>query len=338
MNPYFNRGCIEDANCFFGRERELQEIFNLLCKPISQSASIVGQRKIGKSSLLKHIMRPETMIRYGADPQSLVMVYVNFEGLAYFSEMECLQKLLWDACLALAPIMPPDELKIDGSAAAPFLMIESLNRVFRWLKRQNKRLVFLFDEFELSCGNPHLTSRFFNTLRSFSTNYGVAYVVATMKELWHLPHSKGARSSPFFNYFTTLYLGLFTAPEADALLSLGALQDQAPTLLRQAGLFPFFLQLLCWYVWDHRARGDSQDPLQEFTRQAVPHFAFFWEHLSGEEQEALARLAQPGTSVNTPVLERLQHQALVRVGESGARLFSETFTDFVRGVSVSRSR
>ncbi|HEY3998491.1 MAG TPA: ATP-binding protein [Candidatus Xenobia bacterium] len=343
-NPFFNRGCIEEPSCFFGRQRELQDIFNLLGKPIPQSVSIVGQRKIGKSSLLQHIMRPQTVRQYIPEPDNLILVCVNFEGLAYFSEMECLQKLLWDGYAAVATLLPQpgDGPKIDGSAATPFLIIESLNRLFRWLRQQKKRLVFLFDEFELSCGNPNLTSSFFNTLRSFSTSFGVAYVVATMQELWRLPHSKGARSSPFFNYFTTVYVGLFTGREAQDLLATLSPRlagpEEAAFLLEEAGLFPFFLQLLGWYLWDQEARSgkigsaDRQAALVEFKSQAAPHFAFFWNHLSDQERSVLSRLARQAAleGPDTTVAERLRQQSLL----FHDKLFCSAFAAFVNDQTV----
>lgn len=66
---------------FFGREDLLEEVFRWLSKPTPQSCSVVGQRKIGKTSFLKHLRRPSTLRRYGLQPEDYFFVYFNFEGL-----------------------------------------------------------------------------------------------------------------------------------------------------------------------------------------------------------------------------------------------------------------
>ena len=52
-NPFMNRGVITDPNDFFGREEQVNEIFTRLQG--MQSSSIVGERRIGKSSLLYYL-------------------------------------------------------------------------------------------------------------------------------------------------------------------------------------------------------------------------------------------------------------------------------------------
>jgi AAA+ ATPase superfamily predicted ATPase len=350
-NPFFNRGCIEDAKYFIGRKRELKEIFSLLDKPTPQSCSVVGQRKIGKSSLLAHINRPEVMAGFTSDPEKLVLIYINFEGLAYLSEIECLQKIIWETHSALArhEINMGEEFKIDLSTATPFRIIEALGRVFRYLRQQGKRPIYLFDEFEISCYNPHLSISFFNTLRSFATSFGVAYVVATKQELWKLPHYRMGRSSPFFNYFTTLYLGLFKEDEArEFLRGLTAgtgvsLEEEESFILRRTGPFPFFMQILCWYLWEKKAEIGSlkeqhlQEADRQFLTQASPYFDFYWEYLTDEEREVAGKLAQ-GRAVlesEASLLDSLERKALLIHKERSQRLFSESFTYFAQSALQS---
>ncbi|MBC8457454.1 MAG: ATP-binding protein, partial [Deltaproteobacteria bacterium] len=52
-NPFYERGMIRDPARFFGRQQELREIFDLL--RTGQNVSVVGDSKIGKSSLLYYI-------------------------------------------------------------------------------------------------------------------------------------------------------------------------------------------------------------------------------------------------------------------------------------------
>jgi hypothetical protein len=346
QNPFFNRGTIEEERYFFDRQKETREVFNLLGKPTPQSVSVVGQRKIGKSSFLQHLCRPQVMARWLPRPEELVMVHLNFEGMAYYSEMECLQKLLWEthAALALQGISVGEEFKIDLVMATPLRIVEALNKLFRLLRQEHKKkLVFLFDEFEASTYNPHLTLGFFNTLRSFASNFGVAYVVSTRKELFGLPVYRMGRSSPFFNYFTTVYLKLFEPAEARRLiaeLSQGtgvSLAEDEEFLLGWAGAFPFFLQSLCWYLWERRAEGglgeaDLEEVLQKFATQATGHLEYFWSALEPEEQEVAARLArsQPVLDSQAALLDALERKALVARDHGRPRLFGQAFAEFVR--------
>ncbi len=50
MNPFTNRGMVTDPADFIGRAEQMEEICTRLDK--MESTSIVGERRIGKSSLL----------------------------------------------------------------------------------------------------------------------------------------------------------------------------------------------------------------------------------------------------------------------------------------------
>lgn len=52
-NPFTNRGVIKNEEDFIGREEQLGEIIERL--RTLQSSSVVGERRIGKSSLLYHL-------------------------------------------------------------------------------------------------------------------------------------------------------------------------------------------------------------------------------------------------------------------------------------------
>ena len=84
-NPYVSRGPVRDPAMFFGRENELREIAAFLRG--NQSVSIVGPRKIGKTSLLFHLMRPPTFTSLGLD-ENFLFVYLDCEVLGDGSHEE----------------------------------------------------------------------------------------------------------------------------------------------------------------------------------------------------------------------------------------------------------
>jgi AAA+ ATPase superfamily predicted ATPase len=53
VNPFSVRYVIKEAEAFYGRSAELTDLFTRLSA--MQSCSVVGPRRIGKSSLLYHL-------------------------------------------------------------------------------------------------------------------------------------------------------------------------------------------------------------------------------------------------------------------------------------------
>ena len=58
-NPFFNRHRITDPAYFFGRQRELERLYSAIAT--HQCVSLVGERKMGKSSLLTRLSHAETL-------------------------------------------------------------------------------------------------------------------------------------------------------------------------------------------------------------------------------------------------------------------------------------
>ena len=68
-NPFFNRQRITDPAYFVGRKAEVETLYSAVVT--HQCRSLVGERKMGKSSLLTHICNPETMRLYGLNPEQI---------------------------------------------------------------------------------------------------------------------------------------------------------------------------------------------------------------------------------------------------------------------------
>jgi len=62
-NPFFSRQRVMDPNCFYGRQGEIESLYSAIVT--HQCRSIVGERKLGKSSLLTAIAQPAIMAQYG---------------------------------------------------------------------------------------------------------------------------------------------------------------------------------------------------------------------------------------------------------------------------------
>ena len=78
-NPFFHRGPIRDPVYFHDRRLEAKHALRMLSN--GQSVSVIGPRKIGKTSFLFHLCRPEVMLEHGLDPAHCICVYINCEDL-----------------------------------------------------------------------------------------------------------------------------------------------------------------------------------------------------------------------------------------------------------------
>jgi eukaryotic-like serine/threonine-protein kinase len=70
---------IRDPRRFFGRAREAEQIFSRLRNPEFESTSVVGDRRIGKTSLLNYIANPGTRAAHGLGGGSCTFVYADLQ-------------------------------------------------------------------------------------------------------------------------------------------------------------------------------------------------------------------------------------------------------------------
>jgi len=80
-NPYLNRVMIKRQNDFYGRKKEVRKIYSRLDAPQPQSISIVGDRRIGKSSLLNYIYTKNNRKQYMQNHDSSIFVYLDFQNM-----------------------------------------------------------------------------------------------------------------------------------------------------------------------------------------------------------------------------------------------------------------
>ena len=203
----------------------------------------------------------------------------------------------------------------------------------------------LLDEFELLAVNDHLTPYFFARLRGLTTKYGLAYLTASQRPLFAITSEEEILSSPFFNIFVTVPLGLFSEEESRALLD-GRLDGSGVQfsgrlinhLLFLVGYHPFFLHIAGYHAFQAMIEsGEDPSSNPESVRQldnaieleAESHLSYLWQNLSPDEQHVLAIADGPVDS-----LRQLEQQSLLRNVDGQYRYTSEILRRFVRRQSV----
>lgn len=330
-NPFFHRGAIRRAAEFFGRTAITQETLGLLYN--GQSVSIIGPRRIGKSSLLLHLCRPPVREPYRMAPPQALFVLIDCQELGGSPAEE-----VYDA-LHIGLLAAAEEAGIELGPDLRQGTYRALDRVLHHITSAGRHIVVLLDEFELLAANTHLTPHFFARLRGLTTKYGLAYVTASQRPLFAITADEQILSSPFFNIFVTLPLGLFTQEEAEGLFT-RRLADSGvhvppsvrARLLTLVGRHPFFLHIAGYHIFQALAQGRDVLDSAEFAAveqaieiEAGAHLNYLWNNLAPDEQYALAIEEGP-----VDVVRLLEQQCLLETVGGGLRYTSEILQRFVR--------
>lgn len=337
-NPFFNRQRITNPTYFSGRFHAIEALYSAIAT--RQCRSIVGERKMGKSSLLTHLYCPDSLQQHGFDAEQYAFVYVDLEGMANISREEFWPEIFDQLEEALPESQTDLRQRARQLAMQDDVRFMHARRLFRRIDRENITVVMMLDEFESLATNEEFNAGFYGELRSLAGELGVVYITASKRSLYDLTYRHAdTLSSPFFNIFSEEAMGLLTKEEAVTLLQMLSAQnghtpfsaEQIEAVITMAGTHPFFLQLAGYHLYT--AVSDPSLPLTDngrlpekairrFDAEAEDHFRYLWQQLDEEEQRAM----QQGTVVED-LQNRLQRKALL-TGDK--RPFSQAFATFIK--------
>ncbi len=358
VNPFTYGNPITDPERFFGRQREVEQIFSRLRNPAFESSSIVGERRVGKTSLLRVIAHPKVVRAQGLDPETYIFVY---NDLLMVSEATTPLQL-WIRLLRTIrrQIQNPDpelndiiaELRssdvIDNYLLADF---------FDLLSDADIHVVLLLDEFEKITYNKNFGPDFYGGLRSLAIHHDLALITSSRLELVNLCHSDQVRTSPFFNIFANINLRGLTPDDVHALVTrplqgadIAFTEPERAALIEFAGNHPFFSQVAAHFLWDAYAENVPAEQRLDYMKQnacieAEPHFSDYWRHSTPAEHIVLTALAvhgilrrqQPDFAASVAghtfsrmesVVNQLEKRALVLI-KPEEKLFTTAFEDWV---------
>ncbi len=301
-NPFTYGNPISEPARFFGREREVDQVFSRLRNDEFESSSIVGDRRIGKTSLLNYISHPEVRVRYGLQGAEYAFVYADLQMV----DNATTPTRLWQRLLRhLERHCQNAAVKesVRKTAAAEPLDTFTLDELFEELDNLGQHVVFLLDEFEQVTTNSNFGPEFFYALRSLAIHHKLALLTSSRRELIELCHSDKIRSSPFFNIFANINVSLLSPAEARRLLSeplarsnISFTPAEARFLLDIAGPHPYFLQAACYFMFEGYVQQLSPEERQQsvreaFRAEAAPHLSDYWHNSDDYEKTALTAIA-----------------------------------------------
>ncbi len=301
-NPFTYGNPISEPDRFFGRQREIEQIFSRLLNVEFESSALVGERRVGKTSLLNYLSHPDVCRERGLAPEKYIFVYIDLQLL----DKTTTSQQLWQWMLQKIGQHCRDaqiEKYIQELVEKKPIDNFALTDLFDSLNGKGKYIVLLLDEFENVTDNQNFGPDFFYGLRSLATHHNFSLVTSSCRELIELCHSEAIRSSPFFNIFANINLRLFSEEEARQLISgalaeteIGFTEQEIYTIFQIAGYHPFFLQAACHFLFEAYMKNLSPKQrvefmLREFDEEATPHLRAYWYRSDEHEKILLTVLA-----------------------------------------------
>jgi len=263
---------------FFGRQKELKRLFDLLKRRPLQNAAIIGKRRSGKTSLLHYLknitttpteqLRPDQKSDWLPHPENYRWIFVDFQDARRQSREGLLRYILESLKMSV-----PNPCDLDK-----FMDVVSSNL--------RQPTVILLDEIGAGLQRcPELDDGFWESLRSLATNQtngNLGFVLATSESPMELARSTG-HSSPFFNIFGyTTTLGAITEPEARELIASSPMPfpaEDVEWILTQSKCWPLLLQILCRERLFSLEDGEMGDDWHEEGLQQMQPFTHLFEPL-----------------------------------------------------------
>lgn len=308
-NPYVHFGRpIREFRHFYGRKRELARVTNDIRN--GNCVSVVGIRRIGKTSLLFQLRDPDARSAYQLSDDTLC-VYIDCGPLYNKSPGEVYAGMMRRVCRQLDNRQGVG-LERPGTTLSYYDFEDNVLD----LHNAGLRLVLLLDEFEQLASNPHLDVDFFLGLRALHIEHELTYVTASLHPIMELTFShQDVVSSPFPNVFDSVRVGLFPESEARDLIRVaGVFSSEAEDfLLDLTGGHPLALQHACRFSFAHQQETGTAltaedhfviwNQVQEVMEN---HYRHYWKHLSHDQKRILVAPAYFATQIqDDTVIENL---------------------------------
>jgi class 3 adenylate cyclase len=338
-NPFLNRVMIPQAHMFFGRTGLVKRVMGRIGADRPQSVSLTGERRIGKSSLLNYLNFPSTRLALLERPESFVFAFIDFQQLRATGPEDIIGVIFKELERTLGD-------RIEIAAPADY---DGMRLLVQAVREAGLKLILLCDEFESVTKNEKIKPDFYSFFRSLANNYPLAFVTASGRNLKDMCVTHEISDSPFFNIFSVQHAGLFRPEEArDLVIRASAdggtpLAPLADSLMREAGLYPFFLQMLCaaWFDFlaaggeragDYAGRPAPREVLALFREEAEPHFEYVCETWDDDERAVMQAAARDKPfDLESPAAERLLKCGyLAERPDAAPGPFGEEFGRFLR--------
>lgn len=292
-NPYVTgNSLIANSGVFFGRRKERFKILSALRNPNNPaSVSLLGERRIGKTSLLNQLYKEL------AKEDKLISIQTSTQNWKQYSAKDFFKSL--HQCLADTVNMAIENN--DNSAYEQC-------RDFIASLAEDYRFVLMIDEFELIASNDNFDADFFSHLRGLgdTASYRFSFVISSRRELQELCRKEKIEASMFWNIFGVReVLNLLDEKDAKNLLfkplekTLGySYSDRLwNEVKKMTGCHPLLIQLVAFSYWNCKHYDFSVDEI-EIKMNLRRYLKDWFYQRSGESQQQWQVLVQAAGGKN----------------------------------------
>lgn len=350
QNPY-NHVPIENPDHFFNRETLTQTLMNSLFSGSVRCISLVGERKSGKTSLVKHLSHPSTIEASGfkMDHHLFVFIHCGQDRRALISQEDFYRLLLKRLYVEASLRMPDFSNNINVNVTNPdYSWQEEWGKILQELTTREFSVIIILDNFEALLKQHLLEEELFGGFHGYAAA-NFAWITCTFRPLpllfeeafnkFTIPEDIIKSESDFYNLFAHYYaVGLFEQKDIEKLISLPAAtqnirfsEQDRETILRFGGRFPYFIQQACYHFFEAYQQGEIHQEvvLQECMKDAEQIWPGYWRRLNARQKRLLYSIASNHPVKPSTETEHLKYASLVY--EENGRLypFSEEFRKFV---------
>ncbi|NJR16988.1 MAG: AAA family ATPase [Calothrix sp. CSU_2_0] len=288
-NPFVAGARLQDLQKFVGREEELRAIAGLMSGDQPTSVNLVGDRRIGKSSLLYYFFR--TWKQRVLNHSNYVVIYLSLQLARCQRENNFYQAVV-------------EELLDSDAVAKKTSLVEGLSKIpvdrlafseaIAQFKEQGLLPVLCLDDFDSLFKYPQeFDNGFYDSLRAMMDNNAIMLVIVSRKPL-EIHGEEHRFVSGFFNLGHTIELRELTIDEAIALtrLTINTNQGKQPALSLDEQNYaqqwgkrnPYLLQLagLCLYEAQQNgqdikwARKKFEQQINKSRSRFIKRFSQYW--------------------------------------------------------------
>lgn len=279
-NPYINGGVIQNDFNFYGRS----ELIHELVIPDSNAYYIKGNRRIGKTSLLRQIERNLIL------DSTVVPVYFNLQGTKNLKDLLLFyQRAINKAC-------HNNQIKNFNLGNSFF---QTFNESLEHIGALGKQFYLLIDEAESLLHLPeNIILKFHHELVNTYDHLTVVVSATNHLENLELQRLKGL---DLLEGFTPIQLSCFSKEDAKNLIrqvqhpegGIDIDDDLEHAILKYTGTHPYLIQRMCFNLFDRRTRTLRQIKKNDFTLdQSIRNFCNIdFNFLNIEQQQILQRFS-----------------------------------------------
>ena len=318
-NPFIFGRPVKKEN-FYNRKEEVDAATAFLKK--LQSFSVVGERRIGKTSFLQHILSRDVLKEHGIDPEEYIAVNFNVSSLHEISRGEFIKDIV-------ERIREQTQIEVEAEN-----IFEMLKAYMKKLALSGKNLIIALDEFEVIA--PILDDSFSHWLRFIFQSSNVVAITASQTTVRELETS-GGTASPLFNIFGNIFLKLFRRDQTENMIrkmfqkgGIELSEDEIAFLADLSGGNPCLIQLIGYYYYEEKKKN-RKIIREKFKESMFPHtndqFESYWKHLTKEEKKFLIH---PENSKDDQISRILERKGFIFMKEGKWKIFSTLFQEFVK--------